>query len=283
MGVKTDPEFDARVLEPLVAAYDRATRGPTASPAVAKNAARSIRQVLEPVTQRVYAATQRAVTLLQTSGLPALPDLPEMERREAAEFESFMDTLDNGRRLTRRDGPRAAAFGLSAREEARENREAASVLGDRVARARGRLTGRVVVGSVENPRRVRIGPRSFEDRFELRSVQRILHVRLRDELLVVDDPRLKVLVEEVRRDGSSTVLGLRMLSGQRAVGLPAAGASLELVDGVPKWGDIWRVRGHLKKLLATTPWTHRTDGTPASMPPRGARPPGLLAAVDRFR
>jgi hypothetical protein len=206
-----------------------------------------------------------------------------LDQREAAEFENFMDGLDGGRRLTRRDGPRAAAFGVSAREEARENREAASVLGDRVARARGRLNGRVVLGAVENPRRVRIGPRSFEDRFELRSTQRILHVRLRDELLAAEDPRLKVLVEEVRRDGGSTVLSVRMLSGQRAVGLPAAGTSLELVDGVPKWGDIWRVRGHLKKVLATTPWTHRNDGTPGAMPPGGARPPDLLAAVDAFR
>lgn len=283
MGVKTDPEFDAAVLDPLVEAYDRATRRADASPAVAANTAQRIRGVLEPAALRVYEATQRAVALLQRSGLPPLPGLSEMEAREAAEFESFMQARDDGRPLSLRDRPRAAAFGLSAREEARENVEAATVLGDRVARARGRLTGRVVLGTVENPRRARIGPRSFEDRFELRSTQRILHVRLRDELLAVDDPRLKVLVEDVRRDGASTVLSLRMLAGQRAVGLPATGASLELVDGVPKWNDIWRVRGHLKKVLASTPWTHRDDGPPVATPLPAVRPPDLLAAIDNFR
>jgi hypothetical protein len=253
MGVKTDPEFDAEVLDPLVEAYDRATRGPDASPAVAANTARRIRGVLAPVAQRVYEATRRAVALLQASGLPPLLGVAEMDAREPAEFDSVMQARDDGRPLSLRDRPRAAAFGLSAREEARENVEAATLLGDRVARARGHLTGRVVLGTVENPRRVRIGPRSFEDRFDLRSTQRVLHVRLRDELLAVDDPRLKVLVEDVRRDVSSTLLSVRMLAGQRAVGLPATGASIELVDGVPKWNDIRRVRGHLKKVLTSTP------------------------------
>ena len=283
MGIKTDPEFDIAVLDPLVEAYDRATRGPGASRAQAADAARRIRRALEPVALRVYEATQRAVALLQSSRLPALPGLSEMERREAAEFDSFMQARDDGIRLSLRDRPRAAAFGLSAREEARENVEAATVLGDRVARAKGRLTGRVVLGTVENPRRVRLGPRSFEDRFDLRSTQRILHVRLRDELLAVDDTRLKVLVEEVRRDGTSTVLSLRLLAGQRAVGLPATGASLELMEKVPNWNHIWRVRGHLKKALGTTPWTHREDGPPVATPRGGVRPLDLLGAVDAFR
>jgi hypothetical protein len=40
-----------------------------------------------------------------------------------------------------------------------------------------------VLGTVERPRRVRIAPRVFEDRFELRTTHRILHVRLPDEQL----------------------------------------------------------------------------------------------------
>jgi hypothetical protein len=232
---------------------------------------------------RIYEATQRSVALLMASGRPVLPDLRELEAREASEFDNFMQARDDGLPLTLRDRPRAAAFGLSAREKARENVEASIVLGDRVARARGRLTGRVVLGTVERPRRVRVAPRAFEDRFELRSTQRILHVRLRDELLAAQDARLKVLVEEIRRDGSSTVLSLRMLAGQRAVGLPPAGSSLEFVDGVPRWDDIWRVRGHLKKVLASTPWTHRDDGLPGATPTPTARPADLLAAIDTFR
>jgi hypothetical protein len=283
MGVKTDPEFDRTVLDAMVEAYDRASRGPTASPSVAAANARRIRRALEPVVLRIYEATQRSVALLMASGLPVLPDLRELEAREASEFDNFMQARDDGLPLTLRDRPRAAAFGLSAREKARENVEASIVLGDRVARARGRLTGRVVLGTVERPRRVRVAPRAFEDRFELRSTQRILHVRLRDELLAAQDARLKVLVEEIRRDGSSTVLSLRMLAGQRAVGLPPAGSSLEFVDGVPRWDDIWRVRGHLKKVLASTPWTHRDDGLPGAAPTPTARPSDLLAAIDTFR
>jgi hypothetical protein len=221
--------------------------------------------------------------MLNSAGLPALPDLRDLEAREADEFESFMHARDVGWRLTLRDSPKAAAFGLTAREEARENVEAAILLGDKVARAKGRLSGRVVLGSVENPLRERVGNRQFEYRFELCTQQRVLHVRRRDELCLVDDPRLKVMVEDVHRQASSTRLRLRIISGQQAVGLPVSGASLELVKGVPKWNEVWRSRKHLKTVLASTPWTHRNDGPPPSTPARVAAPADLLVAVEGLR
>jgi len=58
---------------------------------------------------------------------------------------------------------------------------------------------------------------------------------------------------------------------------------MELIDGVTKWNDIWRVRGHLKTVLASTNLTHRDDGLPGASPSLTARPSDLLAAIDRFR
>jgi hypothetical protein len=282
MSVKTDPDFDRDVLEPLVRAYNRAVRSGEPKASQDHHAAR-IREVLEPVVLPIYAATQRAIAILQGRGLPPLPDLAELEAHEAAEFAYFMDGRDQGIPLSLRDAPRAAAFGLEGREKTQQNADAAVLLGDRVARATARLAGRVIVGEVENPRQVCAGARQVVSVFELRSEQPVLHVRRRDELSAAHDPRLRVLVEDVYRSGTTTRLRLRMLAGQRAVGLPLAGASLELVDGMPEWNGIWRVRGHLKKALATTPWTHRTDGAPAPAPAAGPRPANLLAAVDAFR
>lgn len=282
MGVKTDPDFDRDVLAPLVGAYNEAARA-GASAAALRARARVIRDALEPVVRRIYEATQRAVALLRATGLPPLPDLPAMEAREAAEFESFMAARDAAIPLALRDSPKAAAFGLAGREHALETVEAAVLLGDRVARARGRLSGRVLLGEVENPRSSRTGPRSFVYRFDVSSRQRVLHLRRRDELCWVDDPRLRVVVEDVRRDGGMTRVTVRLLAGQRAVGLPPRGATLELVESVPKWDDIWRVRGHLKTVLAVTPWTHADGGIPAPAAPARPAPPDPLAAVEALR
>lgn len=282
MGAKTDPTFDRDVLVPLVAAYNEAVRkGASATELRAR--ARLIRYALAPVVRRIYDATQRAIALLQRSGLPPLPDLAAMEAREAAEFESFMRGRDAGFPLALRDRPKAAAFGLAGREEAAETVEAAVLLGDRVARASGRLSGRVLLGEVENPRTVRAAPRRFVARFEVRSRQRVLHLRRRDELCWVDDPRLRVLVEDVRREGRATRVFLRVTAGRQAVGLPPAGATREFVEKVPRWDDIWRVRGHLKTVLAVTPWTHTDGAVPAPAPPARQAPPDPLTALEALR
>lgn len=282
MGVKTDPTFDRDVLEPLVAAYDDDARKGASTEALRLRAG-FIREALEPVARRIYAATQRAVVLLAESGLPPLPDLPAIEAREAAEFESFLQGRDAGIPLALRDKPKAAAFGLAGREDAAQTIEAAILLGDRVARAQGRLAGRVLFGTVEQPSRTQVGPRRFEYRFEIRSSQRVLHLRRRDELCWVVAPRLRILVEDVRREQGTTRVLVRILSGQQAVGLPAAGSTLEFVESVPKWNDVYRLRGHLKKVLAVTPWTHAAANVPAPTPTQMARPPDLLAAVEALR
>lgn len=107
MGVKTDPDFDRDVLEPLVRAYNRAVRAGETTAIQARLAAR-IREVLEPVVLAVYAAVQHAIAILQASRMPPLPDLPELETHEAAEFAYFMDGRDQGIPLSLRDGPKAA-------------------------------------------------------------------------------------------------------------------------------------------------------------------------------
>jgi hypothetical protein len=282
MGVKTDPTFDRDVLEALVAAYDNAARN-GASTDILRVRARLIREALEPVARRVYDATQRALALIQAGGLPPLPDLPAIEAREVAEFESFMQARDAGIPLTLRDKPKAAAFGLAAREDAAQTIESAVLLGDRVARAQGRLAGRVLIGMIERPTRTQVGPRRFEYRFEIRSSQRVLHLRRRDELCWIDDPRLRVLVEDVRREQGTTRVSGRILSGQQAVGLPTTGRTLEFVGAVPKWTEIYRLRGHLKKVLAVTPWTHAAGDIPPPVPSQGTRPTDLLAAVEALR
>jgi len=285
MGAKTDPAFDEHTLEPLVRAYTDAARSGAPTAVLDRHAA-NVQAALEPVVLRIYAATQRAIAVLQAAGLPPLLDLPALEAREAAEFESFVRVLgrDRGWPLALRDGPKAAAFGLATREDALQTAGAAVLLGDRVARAGGRLAGRVVVGTVESPASVRVAPYRVVHRFELVSRQPVLHVRVRDELCRADDGRLRVLVERVQRRGAETRLSLRLVTGQRAVGLLAAGMELEFVAGRPNWDAIWRVRGHLKTALAARPWTHTPGALPAPTPVATTPPPAdPLALVEALR
>jgi hypothetical protein len=284
MGVKTDPAFDRQTLEPLVTAYNAARRRGD-PPAALSRRAQAIREALEPEVRRVYDATQRAVALLQELGLPPLPDLAAMEDREAAAFASFMASRDAGYGLPLRDKPRPAVFKLTEREDARENAGAAVILGDRVARGRARLSGRVLRGTVADVREVRSGPRRIEHRLVLVSDQRVLHVRRRDDLCWVDDSRLRFTVLDVRRTGRTTRLTLAVAAGMRSVGVPQLGATLELAPDAPEWWRLFRTRKHLSERLRVTPWTH-ADGPvppPAVAPAAPALPADPLALVEALR
>lgn len=281
MGVKTDPGFDRDVLEPRVTAYNRARRDGAGTATLAR-LERTIEEALAPVARRVYDATQHAIALLGAGSLPPLPDLAALERREADEFASFMASRDAGYPVPLRDRAKLAAFKLASREDAGENTAAAVVRGDRLARAAARLAGHVVVGTVGRVRAVDAGPRRTEYQVELASTQRVLHVRRRDTLGWAEDPRLRFLVEDVRRTGRGTRLSLVLTAGMRAVGVPREGSALELVTGAPDWSRLWRVRSHLSKRLQTTPWTHADGGVPDPAPRVGV-PTDPLAAVEALR
>jgi hypothetical protein len=139
-----------------------------------------------------------------------------------------------------------------------------------------------VRGEVANPRRVRLGPRRFRYHFTIVSRQRVLRVRRRDELQWLADPRLCLVVTDIQRSGSTTRIFVDIVSGQQAVGLPAAGTTMELTKDIPDWTNILRARKQLSERLSTTPWTHRADGTPPRPTPRRS-PRDPLAEVEALR
>jgi hypothetical protein len=283
MGVKTDPQFDLSTLDRLVRAYNQA-RSAGAPAAQLTRRALSIHDALGTVVSPIYDATQGAVHILRTRWPSALSALPQLEAREAKEFESFMQSRDGGFFLPLRDKPKAAAFKLTERENARETIEAAICIGDRVALAKARLAGRVLEGTIENPRRVRVRPRIFESSFDLVSVQRVLRIRPRDELRLLTDPRQTVLVRGVERQGRRTRVQLDILKGQNAVGLPVSGSSATFTPSVPDWNSLMQARVQLAERLANPPWTHADDKVmPSRAPSQLVRPTDLLAAVEALR
>jgi hypothetical protein len=282
MGAKTDPEFDKITLEPLVNAYNTARRAGAASKALERRA-QLIENALKPTVIPIYEATQRAIAILRVPGLQPLPALADLAQREANEFESFMRSRDAGYNLTLRDKPKAAAFRLTEREDAKQNTEAAVIHGDRVARARGRLAGHVLTGEVENPQRVRLAPWRFAYRFVVASQQRVLRVRARDELCQLDDPRVRIVVEDVRRTGRVTRVSVRMTGGTRSIGLPQTGTSIDLGPSAPDWDRLLRARTQLRDRLSNAAWTHNGGLVPPPSPASLPRPADPLSAVERMR
>jgi hypothetical protein len=281
MGVKTDPEFDRDILEPRVSDYNGARRV-GAGAAELRQRASLIQHALEPVVRAIYNGTQRAIRIVSGLNLPLLAGLQNLDARERDEFEAFMKSRDAGHHLPLRDKPGSAVFKLTAREDASDNLAAAVLCGDGYGRARARLSGRITCGLVENPRRTYLGPRRYRYEFDVVSRQRVLHVRVRDELAGLDDPRLRVTVANIHREGAVTRISLEITHGQRSVGVPLTGTTIELTKVVPEWDRLIRTRGQLVKRLAITPWTHGEQGIPPVT--RVRRPPhDPLAKIEALR
>jgi hypothetical protein len=282
MGHRTRPEFDRDVLAPLISEYATARRSAT-SEDVVRECSRAIHVALEGVVMPIFSGVQRAIEHLLRA-FPPLSELDRLERRELEEFDSFMRGRDAGYRVPLRDGPKAAAFKLSAREDAQEIVEAAVLHGDRIARARAILAGRAVVGTVERSSEVRVAPRRREFHFEIVSEQTALRVRANDELTSLVDARFAARVLAIHREGArSTRISLILTRGQRAVGVPRHGETLVLGPAAPDWDALWRERRKLRDRLAIEPWTHRSRLDVPSRTPSGAVVSDPLAEVEALQ
>jgi len=280
MGVKTDPEFDRRELQPLVAAYDQArNRGAPTREVTRRSAA--IEAALGPVVGQIYGAVQQAIGLLNASFWHSAPMATDLAKREAEEFQSFMQSRDQGHFLPYRDSTKAAAFKITARESAAENTEAAAIYGDQVARTKAVVKGRVLRGTVTNVQAIRV-PRRTEYRFEVETPQRSLHLRRGDILHLLGDPRLRCAVTGVRRDGATTFVSVLVTGGMRTPGCPPAGQQIDLGPEPADWYWLGKQRQKMATRLATPPWTHGGQ-PPDAAPVLSGRPTNLLEAVENLR
>jgi len=276
MGVTTDPRFDRETLAPLLRAYAAARGRGAAAPGVRRQAT-AIAAALRPVLLPIYGGVQDAVQALEALALPLLPALPGLEQREAEAFAAFMAGHAGMAEARRR------IFEVVAWEAAQEHLEAVVRYGDAVGRARSRRAGEIVTGIVQNPQRLRRGPRRVARRFEVVSRQPILRLRLRDELRLLRDPRLVAVVTAIRRQGGTAHVALEVCHGMRRPGLPPAGAQVDLGPKLPDWEQPGRQRRWLTARLARPSWTQGTGPAPRPAPRPSPPPPDLLASLEAER
>lgn len=264
MGIRTPLALD-RELEPLLHEYKDLKRS-YASPIALSLLRRKVHLLLFPVVELRYRAIEKALSLLEAQHLPYLPPLQSLSQREAEEFASFMLSRDKGFHLPKKDSAKAATFKLSTREEDQESYEAALLYHDPLAQARARLAGIIIDGIVEEPIQDSTSkPTSY--RFVLLSQQTTLHLRKRDELCLLSDPRLSVVVTNVQKAAGVTRIHLQITKGMRAVGLPAPGQELSFGPTPPNFGRIFDLRKQLKNRLSNPSWTHQEEASRPRTPP----------------
>jgi hypothetical protein len=281
MGVKTDPDFDRDVLQPLINRYHQTLKS-RASAAQVQMRVAAIETELTPIVARIYAATQRGFAFL-LGQFPPSGVLADLAEREADAFESFMQARDDGLPLPYRDTPKAGAFKMAEREHAAQSVETGAIYGDAVAQARARLSGDILSGHVRDVTLTRAGCKSVH-RFVVETAQTNLHMRQRDKLAWLGDARLRCVIEGVDKQGAVTRVQLRISDGMQSIGPPRDGGEIELAPPPPDPCALGRERVKMASRLATTPWTHARD---AALPPDAAHdavpPADLLAAIEALR
>ncbi|HEY1774022.1 MAG TPA: hypothetical protein VGH91_12610 [Gammaproteobacteria bacterium] len=280
MGIKTDPSFDRDVLQPRVSQYHQARKA-AASKRVVRSRAKDIEDSLAPIVTSIYEATQAGFTFL-IGRLPPAGVLVPLADHEAAEFSNFMSQRDLGIHLPYRDKPVGAAFKMADREFSIQSVQAEAIFGDDLARARARLVGDVLSGTVAEVSATKVLRKTIH-RFMVETSQSNLHIREGDVLANLDEPQLQCRIEGVSRIGAVTKVALCIVGGMRSATIPANAMTIELGAPPPNW---YR-GGERKKMsarLKNRPWTHNVDGTaPDNQPRSGPCPADWLQAIEDLR
>jgi hypothetical protein len=282
-GVKTLPLFDEERLVPVVRAYHKSVKVGDAAAAAA--AAHRIYLTLEPEVGGLYRGIERAIDLLVATDLPPLPCLAVLEAQEASAFARFMRHRARGAGIAGRDSPRAAAGMLTEREERAAGVEAAVLIEDRVARARGRLDGRVLVGRVTRATATKIASRKVEIAFALAVDAGVpLRPRAGERWHDVDgegNSGVEVEIDAVERSADGVLVACIVRKGMRAKKAPSIGDTLELVREIPDWHRRARVVRHVWERLAALPATHSPGVAGPTPPQRVVLPPDSPGAAVR--
>jgi len=279
MGPVTDPAFDADQLAPLLAKYRRAVRRRHV-PAELQRRAQAIREVMTPVTSKLYHAIQRGVGVLIRAHLPPLPAVTEWQRQEVRAFLDTVEASQQGVQYPINDRAKLAAFRLVIREDAQANYEAAVVTDDAFGRARSVCTGQTLAGITENRRRTgHPTRRGHVHTFDVVTTQDELTVRPGDELCLADDPRLVCVVRDYRLIGGQTRVGLRVARGMNVPGVPLDGSEVTMIRAVPDWHRLGRRRAAMAERLRVLPWTHVEGGAAPATDPE-TPPTDLIRALE---
>lgn len=281
MGVKTDPDFDRVILQPLVGRYHKSLKTGASAAQIQMRVA-AIESALTPIVARIYDATQRGFDFLD-SQFESTELLGELAQREASAFDNFMQARDDGMPLPYRDTPKAGAFKIAEREHALRSVESGAIYGDGLAQARARLSGDILMGRVCDVAMTKDGRKKVH-RFVVETAQTNLHMRERDELAWLIDPRLRCVIEGVDKQGTVTRVQLRISAGMRSIGPPQDSTDIELAPPPPDWHFLDRERKKMGARLATTPWTHDPEAAVPSETANNVTPSAdLLAMIEELR
>ncbi|MGH3417378.1 MAG: hypothetical protein ACRDSS_12990, partial [Actinocrinis sp.] len=269
-GPNTDPEFDADILGPLIATYQKAEDdGDQAS---VRKASDALRAALDRQLRPTWELMWRGVDLLRT-----LPAAGGDERRwtvDRGRFTDFATRLDEGAPpQPRREGAVAAARRLADLEAAQEAYDKQCALDDPLVLARYRVTGEAFAGEIVevDAERQDTNGRSPKPRPHvwLRTADPVV-LRQGAKVACPQRPNQRPVIVAVTREEGGYLVELELVDGMGRKAVPEEGS-------VPEPGEY---RCYSTVLAAerfpppplpeteATPWTH--GGPPAGYVPTGA-------------
>ncbi|MGY0230973.1 hypothetical protein [Longispora urticae] len=232
-GPQTDPDFDNKVLAPLIDAYDAGD--PEAAPQIAK----AVGALLEPVWAQVW----HAVDLLRA--LPEARSVPERWLWDVSEYAGF---VAGSAPQPVRDSPVAAAARLDRLERTQARVEAQRAFDDPLVMAGHQLTGAAFRGTVVDTEPDRKEGRKLRPRITVETA-RPVHLRG-----AVTSPARRAQAAEITEvDGLRVVLTLTSGMGRGAV--PAAGSVPEVGEELV-YTSLSETFQRPAAFPDETPWTH---------------------------
>ena len=276
MGIKTDPGFDRRVLEPQLKRWKDARQ--VGDELRTARETHAVHGALSPLVTAVFEHACHAFGLV--ARLPPLPSLAGQLVEEARAFERWSIREATGLPMPVRDSAKAGAFKLVGREFALAQKEADH--DDLVVRVRGLMRGELLSGRVDLLRRRKEG-RATVITFTVVSAQTVLRMRARDTLCWLADPRLRVVVEGVHQSQGEVQVRVRVVAGMRCTVVPVEGQSILLGPERPDPAALGRHLMQMRDRLAGPAWTHRPGASPVVTTVEASESLDPLARVESLR
>lgn len=272
-SVATDPDFDNKVLAPLVKQLDDAKKVNDAGNMDYYRQA--IRAELFPEVARRYDMVCQALNIMRSlpeSGVALLTKEHDLQYLDNSKDYAVDLAKPIARGFKNKNGTRE----FLDRESAFEQIATTALRSDGLARSEARIRGDIIEGEITNHTKTKHGRRTIIA-YEILTLQHRIAVRAGDTRTFLENEKIKVRVIDIVTTHAGTQIQLEMEAGMRQPNLPKLGDFVELAPILVDEGQLIRNRSVISERL------RQLQSRPSVTSPPISVTKDLLAVVDTYR